>query len=120
MFRLTAATLARAQGLFGNLVVRPEVMLRQFDDSDLFVMTEAVMMEIAPKLGRTRAYDLLKSEIKSARPGISLKELIENSPKLLELVGASNIARVVDPANYLGAAPEMVDKAVAMVRTSTG
>lgn len=119
MFMLTAATLARALVLFGNLVVRPEVMLRQFDDSDLFVMTEAVMMEIAPKIGRTRAYDLLKSEIRSAPAGTTLKALIQSSPKLLELVGMRNIARLVDPANYLGAAPDMVDKAVAAVRAST-
>lgn len=118
MFMLTAATLARAHGLFGNLIVRPEAMLRQFDDSDSFVMTEAVMMEIAPKIGRTRAYDLLKSEIKSAPLGTSLKDLIQHSPTLLELVGACNIDRLLDPANYLGAAPEMVDKAVAAARAS--
>lgn len=119
MFMLTAATLARAYGLFSNLIVRPEVMRSRFNDSNLFVMTEAVMMEIAPKIGRARAYDLLKSEIKSAPPGTSLKDLIQDSPKLLELVGVSNIDRLLDPANYLGAAPEMVDKAVAAVRAST-
>lgn len=119
MFMLTAATLSRAHGLFTNLIVRPEVMLRQFDDSDLFVMTEAVMMEIAPKIGRTHAYDLLKSEIKSAPAGRSLRVLIKSSPKLLALVGAGNIDRIVDPANYVGVAPDMVDQAVAAVRAST-
>lgn len=116
MFMLTAATLDRANGLFANLIVRPEVMLERFNDSRSFVMAEALMMDIAPKIGREPAYDLIKEAIKQAPPGASFKEVIQKSPKLLELVGAANVDRVLDPRNYLGAAPTMVDAAIVKVR----
>jgi 3-carboxy-cis,cis-muconate cycloisomerase len=116
MFMLTAATLDRANGLFVKLIVRPDVMLEEFNDSKGFVMAEAVMMHIAPKIGREPAYDLIKDAIKTAPLGTSFKEVIQKSPRLLELVGATNIDHVLDPRNYLGAAPTMVDAAVAKAR----
>ena len=116
MFMLTAATLDRANALFANLIVRPEVMLERFNDSKGFVMAEAVMMDIAPKIGREPAYDLIKEAIKGTPPGTPFKEVIQKSPRLLELVGAANVDRVLDPRNYLGAAPAMVDAAIAKAR----
>jgi 3-carboxy-cis,cis-muconate cycloisomerase len=117
MFMLTSATLDRANALFANLIIRPEVMLERFNDSKGFVMAEAVMMDIAPKIGREPAYDLIKEAIKGAPPGTSFKDVIKRSPKLLELVGAANIDRVLDPRNYLGAAPAMVDAAITKARS---
>jgi 3-carboxy-cis,cis-muconate cycloisomerase len=116
MFMLTAATLDRANALFANLIVRPEVMLERFNDSRGFVMAEAVMMDIAPKIGREPAYDLIKEAIRGSPPGTSFKDVIKKSPRLLDLVGAANIDGVLDPHNYLGAAPAMVDAAIAKAR----
>lgn len=118
MFMLTAASLERANRLFANLIVRPEVMLERFNDSKGFAMAEAVMMHIAPKIGRGPAYDLIKSAIKAAPAGTSFREVIRRSPKLMELVGELNLDRVLDPRNYLGLAPAMVDAAVAKTRAS--
>jgi adenylosuccinate lyase len=118
MFMLTAASLDCANRLFARLIVRPDVMFAHFDDSKGFVMAEAVMMNIAPKVGRGAAYDVIKAAIDSAPAGVSFKEVIRGSPNLLDLVGESNIDPILDPRNYLGAAPAMVDAAVVKTRSS--
>lgn len=113
MFLLTAQSLERANALFSNLIVRPEVMQARFDDSRGYVMAEAVLSFIAPKIGRGEAYHLVKDAIKAAPAGATLREVILHTPRLLELMSEDNIDRVLDPKNYLGSAPEMVDAAVA-------
>ena len=118
MFMLTAASLDSANRLFAKLIVRPDVMFAQFNDSKGFVMAEAVMMNIAPKVGRGPAYDVIKAAIETAPAGASFKEVIRGSPKLLDLVGESNVDQVLDPRNYLGAAPAMVDAAVVKTRST--
>ena len=104
---LTAASLDCANRLFAKLIVRPDVMFAQFDDSKGFVMAEAVMMNIAPKVGRGAAYNVIKAAIDSAPAGASFKDVIRGSPNLLDLVGESNIHQILDPRNYLGAAPAL-------------
>jgi 3-carboxy-cis,cis-muconate cycloisomerase len=116
MFMLTAAALSRANGLFAKLIVRPEVMLERFGDSKGYVMAEAVMTHIAPKVGRGEAEELIKAAIKEAPAGASFREAIRRSRMLSELVGESELDKVLDPRNYLGAAPLMVDMAVARTR----
>jgi 3-carboxy-cis,cis-muconate cycloisomerase len=118
MFMLTAASLDCANRLFAKLIVRPDVMFAQFNDSKGFVMAEAVMMNIAPKVGRGPAYDVIKAAIETAPAGATFKEVIRRSPKLLDLVGESNVDQVLDPRNYLGAAPAMVDAAVVKTRST--
>jgi len=61
-------------------------------------------------------HELIKDAIKTAPLGTSFKEVIQKSPKLLELVGAAQVDQVLNPRNYLGAAPAMVDAAVARAR----
>jgi 3-carboxy-cis,cis-muconate cycloisomerase len=117
MFMLTAATLELANGLFAKLIVRPEVMLEEFNHSKGFVMAEAVMMHIAPKIGREPALNLIKDAIKAAPSDASFKEVVQKSPKLLELVGAAQVDNVLNPSNYLGAAIAMIDTAVTKART---
>jgi 3-carboxy-cis,cis-muconate cycloisomerase len=118
MFMLTGASLVRANALFSNLIVRPNVMMERFNDSQGFVMAEAVMMHIAPKVGRGEAEELIRAAIKAAPPGTSFKEVIQTSKQLLDLVGESNLDKVLDPHNYLGAAPVMVDAAVLTTRAA--
>jgi len=118
MFMLTGASLARANGLFAKMIVRPDVMMERFNDSKGFVMAEAVVMHIAPKIGRGEAEELIKASIKDAPAGASFKEVIQRSRRLSELVGEPNLDRVLDPRNYLGAAPAMVDAAVARTRAA--
>jgi 3-carboxy-cis,cis-muconate cycloisomerase len=118
MFMITAASLQRANGLFAKLIVRPAVMLARFEDSQRYAMAEAVQTFITPKAGRGPAHELITAAIKKAPAGTPFKEVILKDPKLLALVGPQNVDTVLDPANYLGLAPQMVELAVAHTRTA--
>jgi len=78
----------------------------------------AVVVHIAPKIGRGEAEDLVRVAINEAPAGASFKEGIQRSRRLSELVGESNLDRILDPRNCLGAAPVMVDAAVASARAA--
>ncbi len=116
MFMLTAGSLAKANCLFEKIIVKPEVLLERFNDSSQFVMAEAVQTWITPHVGRAAAHDLLKTAIKQAPSGMPFKQVILGDKKLLESIGPSNLDAVLDPANYLGLAPQMVTQAVERAR----
>jgi 3-carboxy-cis,cis-muconate cycloisomerase len=116
MFMLTAASLDKANRLFAKIIIRPEVLRDRFNDSQQYVMAEAVQTWITPRAGRGAANDLIKDAIKKAPAGTPFKQVILGDARLLELVGPSNIDPVLDPVNYLGLAPQMVANAVARTR----
>ena len=84
----------------------------------LFVLTgglivaEAVMMAAAPKLGRGRAHDVVYDACRAAiASGRGLAEALGEVPEVVEALGGREaVERRCDPANYLGLAPEMVDR----------
>ena len=78
-------------------------------------MAEAVMMAAAPALGRQHAHDVIydacRDAITSGRP---LAEVLVGMPDVIAALGSEAAVRAAcDPANYLGLAPQMVDRVVA-------
>src|SRR5690348_92442 len=59
IFCLTAGALAQAKFLVGGLEVDPRRMRANLDITRGLIMSEAVMMGVAPFLGRQRAHDLI-------------------------------------------------------------
>lgn len=116
MFLLTAASLERANRLFENLIIKPAVLRERFNDSLQYVMAEAVQTWITPRAGRAAANELIKAAIKKAPAGTPFKQVILGDAKLHELVGSAQVDHVLDPANYLGLAPQMVTEAVERTR----
>jgi 3-carboxy-cis,cis-muconate cycloisomerase len=118
MFMITSASLNHANRLFAKIIVRPDVMMDRFGDSQQYAMAEAVQSYIGPKVGVGPADDMIKKAIKDAPPGTSFKDVILKDPKLAELVGVGNVDKVLDPRSYLGLAPRMVESAVARTRAA--
>ncbi len=116
MFMLTAASLARANELFAGLQVDPVVMRRGFADSNDHVMAEALMMALASRIGRGRAHRLLKAALHAAGPGASLAAAVTRSAELSAIISPEDVERALDPADYLGLAPRMVDSLVCRLR----
>jgi 3-carboxy-cis,cis-muconate cycloisomerase len=74
------------------------------------VVSEAVMMGLAPALGRDEAhdlvYDLCRKALEESRP---LAEVLGEQEKVAAHLSRADLARLTDPANYLGLAGTMVD-----------
>jgi 3-carboxy-cis,cis-muconate cycloisomerase len=73
-----------------------------------------VMMGLAPHTGRNEAHDLVydasRLAIETDRP---LLDVLLETPAVADPLGQQRLRALTDPANYLGAAPAMVDRTLA-------
>jgi 3-carboxy-cis,cis-muconate cycloisomerase len=113
-FVLTAGALQQANFIMAGLEVDAKRMRANLDLTHGLVVSEAVMMGLAPYLGREKAhdlvYDLCRDAIKQERP---LLELLAGSAEITRHVDRRKLAELCDPANYLGLSGAMVDRVLA-------
>lgn len=114
-FILTAGALHQAKFALGGLTVDTDRMRHNLGISRGLIVAEAVMMGLAPTMGRQQAHDLVYDACRIANTsGCSLAEALIAMPEVMAHVDQATIERLTDPANYLGLAPQMVDRALAL------
>ena len=112
-FILTAGALHQAKFALGGLIVDAGQMKRNLGLSKGLIVAEAVMMGLAPFVGRQQAHDIVYDACRTVNEkGGTLAEALAASPAVTAHIDRATIDRLTDPANYLGLAPEMVDRAV--------
>lgn len=113
-FALSAASLGQAKFMLAGLEVRTERMRQNLDMTRGLIVAEAVMMGLAPALGRQVAHDVVYAACRVANDdGISLLDALLARPEVTDRLERAELERLTDPANYLGLAPQMVDRALA-------
>ena len=69
------------------------------------------MMGLAPKLGRQRAHDLVYDACRrSLDDKVPFLDVLKAEREIAASLSASDLAALVEPANYVGLAGEMVDR----------
>jgi 3-carboxy-cis,cis-muconate cycloisomerase len=110
-FGYAAGALHQTVFLTGGLVVDAEGMQRNLGLTHGLIVAEAVMMGLAPHIGRNEAHDLVyeacRAAIESDRP---LYDVLAANEEVAVPLGADRLKALTDPANYLGAAQAMVDR----------
>jgi 3-carboxy-cis,cis-muconate cycloisomerase len=110
-FCLVAGALAQSRFVLEGLEVDAKRMRANLDMTHGLVVSEAVMMGLAPYIGRERAhdlvYDICREAIKQERP---LLDLLVQNKQISEHVTREQLAQMCDPANYLGQSGVMVDR----------
>jgi len=77
------------------------------------IVAEAVMMGLAPHLGRNAAHDVVYAACRLVeRDGGRLADVLAGVPEVSKRLDRAALERLTDPANYLGMAPQMVDRVV--------
>ncbi|KIH98602.1 3-carboxy-cis,cis-muconate cycloisomerase [Streptomonospora alba] len=95
-----------------RLAVRPEAMRANLAASGGFPMAERVTADLAGELGRARAHENVRDAChEAARTGRDLADVLADH--LEGRRGRAEIDALLDPAGYLGSAPELVDRALA-------
>ena len=113
-FVLTAGALHQAKFALGGLIVDDAQMAKNLDISRGLIVAEAVMMGLAPQLGRQEAHDVVYDACRRANEEhISLKDALSSDPQVTSRIDAATIERLTLPGNYLGLAPQMVDRVLA-------
>jgi 3-carboxy-cis,cis-muconate cycloisomerase len=114
---LTAGSLAQAKFMLEGLVVDAARMRRNLDMTQGLIVAEAVMMGLAPHLGRQQAHDVVYAACRSAlEQGKSLFDVLAANAAVTAALPAERLRALCDPANYLGVAPAMVDAIVGQRR----
>jgi len=114
-FILTAGALHQAKFALGGLIVDEARMKHNLGISRGLIVAEAVMMSMAPYTGRQQAHDIVYDACRTVNEhGGTLAEALAALPEVTRHFDRAAIDRMTDPANYLGLAPRMVDRAIAL------
>jgi 3-carboxy-cis,cis-muconate cycloisomerase len=118
-FLLTASSLANAKFMLAGLVVHDRRMRENLDLTHGLIVAEAVMMAVAPKLGRQHAHDVVYDACRKAiEGGGQLADILAKMPEIVDALGGVDAIRHhCDPANYLGLCGEMVDRVLRPARS---
>ena len=111
IFTLAGGALAQACFVLEGLEVHADRMRANLDATRGLIVSEAVMMGLAPKMGRDKAHDVLYAIIHNPAMGDkSLAEMLLERADVKADLGEAEIRRLTDPTKYLGLSEVMVDR----------
>jgi len=110
-FLLAHGALAQALTIAEGLVVDADRMRRNLNSTGGLIVAEAVMMGLAPALGRGEAHHVVNHACDVAlAEGIPLAEALLRDPGVAARLPRAEIERLTDPARYLGASGAFIDR----------
>jgi len=113
-FVLSAGVLAQANFMLSGLQVNTERMRWNLDMTQGLIVSEAVMMGLAPTLGRQTAHDVVYDACRMANEeGLTLLEALRRSDDIAGKLPDAQLQWLCDPGNYLGQSREMLDRFLA-------
>ncbi len=111
--RLTKA----AVRLVESIKVNPENMRRNLGRTNGLIMAEHAMFLLGEKIGKHSAHDEVGAAAKAAwEKGTTLEAELAARPQVAQHVAELDLQTQLDPAAYLGLAPQSVDRTVAAIR----
>ncbi len=115
IFSLAAGALAQTLFMVSGLVVDEKKMRANLDITRGLIVSEAVMMGLGPYIGRQYAHDLVYDICRQVvSSGRTLLDLLAENQEVAKHLDRPALAKLCDPANYLGQAGDMVDRVLAM------
>jgi 3-carboxy-cis,cis-muconate cycloisomerase len=109
-----AGALYQARFMLEGLIVEPAAMRRNLGMTGGLIVAEAVMMALAPHIGRGAAHDVVYECCRAALDkGTPLLDQLAARKEVTGHFDGPALERLVDPAGYLGVATAMVDRVLA-------
>jgi len=94
-------------------------MRRNLDRAGGVVLSEAVMMALAPKLGRGEAHERVRRLHREClKRGVAFQEAVRRDPEVRALLSRRRIEAALDYRNSLGLSGPFVDLVLAAWRSS--
>lgn len=113
-FVLAHGALCHARAIAEGMVVDVARMRANLDLTGGLIVAEAVMMGLAPVLGREAAHHVVKDACDAAlSERITLAEALARDPVVAARLDSGAIARLVDPSLYLGSTAAFIDRVLA-------
>jgi 3-carboxy-cis,cis-muconate cycloisomerase len=107
-FLLASSALHQANFMLRGLNVDAARMRRNLDLTGGLIVAEAVMMGLAPMIGRQQAHDIVYDACRAAiENGRTLYDELRRHPAITNALDDARLKFLTDPANYLGSASAM-------------
>ena len=118
---LTDDIVTKMDTVFSGLVIHKDNMQRNLDSSRGLMMAEPVIICLVGKgLGRQDAHEIVRRASMAAEDqGKTLKEMLLKNKEVKSRITKAELDDVMDPANYVGVAPQIVDSVVAKAKSMT-
>lgn len=108
-FIVASGALRSACDTLAGLEIQENTMRQNLDKTSGLIVAEAVMMGLAPKMGRQQAndcvYDCYRTSLETGQSFLSA--LLENQA-IATIASREELVTLVNPKNYIGSAPEIV------------
>jgi 3-carboxy-cis,cis-muconate cycloisomerase len=113
-FALTAGALHHTRAILDGLEVDPARMRRNLDLTRGLISAEAVMMALAPALGREPAHHLVAAACRQAvERDLDLSEVLAGNADVAAHLPPERLRQLLDPEHYTGLAGAFVDRVLA-------
>ena len=116
---MAGGLLAIMRYVLSGLTVDARRMHENLDMLGCFLLSERVMFELSEKVGKQTAHDLVyEASMHGIEHGISFEEALMRDPRVAKALTKDELRKVLDPATYVGLAPQIVDEVLAQTRAS--
>ena len=114
--------LTKTRKMFSSLAVNKERMLSNMAMAKGKIMAEAVMIYLVEKgMGRQVAHEVVRRASMGAdERDVHLLEALKDDEEVTLLISEKELEKVMKPENYIGKAPEIVDRMVAKAELLLG
>jgi adenylosuccinate lyase len=114
---LTDHIITLSINVLGNLEFNEQRIKRNLNLMRGLNMSEAVMMQLARKIGRQRAHELIRTATMNAyERGDALSDALLKEPLIAEHFSKDQLEWMVRPENYIGTAIQQVEHVVTLLR----
>lgn len=119
-FLFTAGSLAQAITVLSGLEVNSDRMAENLVLTRGLLVSEAVMMALAPKIGRSRAHDLVEKAVEHALANhLTLEQALTHTAMVTAHLTQTEIKSLTDPNRYTGLADRMVERILQQTRPTS-
>jgi len=111
---LAAGALGQLVQVLAGLELDPARMAANLEATRGLILAEAVTMALGGAIGRLPAHHLVEAACRrAAGEGRHLREVLGEDPEVGKHLSAADLARLLDPVNYVGLAEALVERALA-------
>lgn len=116
-FIFLSGSLKHTRFILENLWVGEETMRKNLDLGGGLLMSESVMMGLAPKVGKAQAHHLVYAAAgKAHENGLTLREALLADPEITRELSVEEIDALIDPANYIGSVEIMIEQVLEKIK----
>jgi 3-carboxy-cis,cis-muconate cycloisomerase len=110
---MTDGALKLAARVMDGLLVYPQRMRLNLDQTNGLILSEAVMLALAQKTGRQTAHDIVyECSMRAIEHSLPFRQTLAEHPVVTLHLSGSDIERLLDPLQYTGLAGQFVDRVI--------